>query len=71
MKPIIVPEYPIMSSVFLGKAPELPPVNYDLEKRDKLFNELQQIKKIAIHTKEEKNRINFLEEEITNMLNQE
>lgn len=69
MKPI--PEYPIMSSVFLGKAPELPPVNYDIEKRDKLFDELQQIKKIAIPTTEQKNRINFLEEEITKMLNQD
>ena len=80
MKPIIndlvIPQddknnassYPIMSSVFLGEAPALLPVKYDIEKRDSLFNELQRMKQIQSPTIEEKSKIISLEQEITKMI---
>jgi hypothetical protein len=60
-----------MSSVFLGKPPPLLPTKYDVKKRDSLFNELQQLKKISSPSIEEKNKIISLEQEITNMMNLE
>lgn len=56
------------TGALIGPPPGLPPATFDIERRDRLFEELQSLKQRSHFAKRERDRISELEEALRSML---